>query len=498
MLARFDKYFLLIVAFTICLLLTFIYIPVEPDVANSPLVWRAFLDEGFKVLVDWKPTPDSWYFTIYPLHFLLFLFMDDSSLSPLIISTAIFSFVTAVSYSHVVFGYKNTRPFISLLFFLSLMSSCAMTYGYIAHPFSHNSTNAFGAVSLVLLANVINGKSLFYGVLLSFACLIAGVSDPWFLASYGLPILITILISSAIKRNRATYITAILYISIFLTCKTSIIQEYYGWPVAALTVQNFDVWLKNIKWIFLNLGSSLNITPVNSEISYIISSCIWIVITLYSFILALKEKSLIITTMCLSVAAISAAFIISYESADAFSSRFIVNILYIAPALAFYVIYKTKNLYVSMALALCFISNISSYAGSKGPNVDQSHDAKDYISFLKDNNLKFGYSEFWDMANIITWKTGGDITITPVYFDKESGRMKLTWQRGQSFNSHRTKDYVARSPERKFISIRKGEQCPSKDVCLTGVLNQFGSPDSILKFKDRTILVYDREIDPFK
>jgi hypothetical protein len=61
---------LLIIALGGSYFLTMRYFSLDPDSANSPLVWRAFLTEGFSAFKDWAPTPDNWYFTTYPVNFL--------------------------------------------------------------------------------------------------------------------------------------------------------------------------------------------------------------------------------------------------------------------------------------------------------------------------------------------------------------------------------------------------------------------------------------------
>ncbi len=57
--------------------LTYRYFPVEPDASSSPLIWRAFLTEGITAFKDWKPTPDNWYFTVYPINFIFFNLISD-------------------------------------------------------------------------------------------------------------------------------------------------------------------------------------------------------------------------------------------------------------------------------------------------------------------------------------------------------------------------------------------------------------------------------------
>lgn len=488
--------FLYIVGFAVCIILAAMYMPMEPDVANSPLVWQEFKTHGFSTFTDWKPTPDSWYFTIYPIHFLLFIFLDSSSTFALIISTAIFTFIISLFLSELLSNISKQHQ-MHLFFFLVFLSSFSQTYGYIAHPFSHNSTNAYGVVSLFFLYLLTKNAYILPSFFLCSIGLAAGISDPWFLAAYSLPILLSLIIISIFKDVKLAPST-IMFLVVFIVCKLNIIQLHFGWSIAEFRLLPFNLWPKNAIWIIKNIGSSLNITPINNTASQFTSSFLWIIIAVLGFYFSLKNKCIIIATCCLSIAAIFSSFIISYTPANSFSSRFIVNAIYLLPFIAFYVLSITNSKMIKIILLFSFCSSIISYAMHNKPNVDYSDDANEYIRFLKKNDLNFGYSEFWDMANIVTWKTSGNIMITPVYFSKSDGKMKITWQRGQTFNSHRTREFDESSPSKRFISIREGEQCPVKEVCIRGILEQFGQPDKILKFKDRDIFVYNRKIDIFK
>lgn len=172
-------------------LITSRYFPVEPDAANSPLVWRAFIAEGFSAFKDWQPTPDNWYFTTYPFNFLFFGLLNYDGKLPLVLSTSLFIGLTACLLAYVTYAVNKSRSSLLVLLGLVLLPSYVYTFGFAAHPFSHYSTNFFGTLVFCLAFININRKSLVLTILYSIISIFSSVSDPWFLATYFLPLLLT-------------------------------------------------------------------------------------------------------------------------------------------------------------------------------------------------------------------------------------------------------------------------------------------------------------------
>ncbi|XBS70892.1 hypothetical protein ABK905_07435 [Acerihabitans sp. KWT182] len=194
--------------------LTFRYFSIEPDVANSPLVWRAFLTEGFSAFKDWAPTPDNWYFTTFPINFIFFALLSDDGKLPLILSTALFTAMTAIIIAAVLNSCKKSKISFLAIVCLTLLPAYSYTFGFLAHAFSHNSTHFFGVVIFALIFWNIKKNSRVLAIIYSLLALLTSISDPWFLASYFLPLLLTQMVFSWKKRaqeNNTCYIWAGIY-----------------------------------------------------------------------------------------------------------------------------------------------------------------------------------------------------------------------------------------------------------------------------------------------
>ena len=72
--------------------LSYIYFRIDADGVNGPVVWLEFKEHGFKSLTDWNPTPDNWYFTLYPVYFLFYLILGSYGAPMLIFGSAFFAF----------------------------------------------------------------------------------------------------------------------------------------------------------------------------------------------------------------------------------------------------------------------------------------------------------------------------------------------------------------------------------------------------------------------
>jgi hypothetical protein len=73
---------------------------------------------------------------------------------------------------------------------------------------------------------------------------------------------------------------------------------------------------------------------------------------------------------------------------------------------------------IALVFPLYIASSLYSYQVTTKPLYDQENQTYDYISFLKKNNLTFGYGDYWKLSNNVNWLSFGEIHISPVMFDK--------------------------------------------------------------------------------
>lgn len=251
--------YLLIVVCTIIIsyILTLRYFPIEPDVANSPIVWRAFLSEGFSAFKDWSPTSDNWYFTTFPVNFVFFILLSDDGKLPLIASASTFVILTPMIILAVINSTKKSWSSIFAPLCLILLPAYVYVYGFIAHPFSHYSTNFFGVLVFALSFYNMRRNSFFLAMICSILSLLAAVSDPWFLATYFLPLLLVHMFFSW-KKVISKKIT-ILFLIVFVIAMTHAVSRLLGLPVQHFKLVPLEQWMVNAKWSVHVFGKSLNL-----------------------------------------------------------------------------------------------------------------------------------------------------------------------------------------------------------------------------------------------
>jgi len=105
---------------------------------------------------------------------------------------------------------------------------------------------------------------------------------------------------------------------------------------------------------------------------------------------------------------------------------------------------RDNKIYMGLALVLLLISAAYGYTnlveyGGRSPNVQEYG----LISYLKENNLTFGYSSYWN-SNIITYLSGEDVTIRAVFFYRDSMRPEVWLACERWYQS---------TPDRSFILV---------------------------------------------
>lgn len=475
--------------------LTLRYFALDPDAANSPLVWRAFLAEGFSAFKDWAPTPDSWYFTTYPINFLFFALMGSDGIHPLVLSTSAFVGLSAFILACVVYAVSKTWHALIAVCCLILLPAYLYTFGFAAHPFSHYSTNFFGILVFALAFFNMKKKSRPLTLLTTFIALFASISDPWFLATYFLPLLLTYGYFSwryLIPRS----FTLILGVG-FIISMSHVLQRAMGLPIQRFKLMPMAQWPDNAAWVVQVLGKSLNLFFVNSPAAWIASFIIWMVLFLCAVVICLRKSNEAIFVALFSfftVSAIISSFIISYDSPADISARFFVSAVCFALVMAVLAFSFTKKAIIALVFPLYIASSLYSYQVITTPLYDQENQTYEYIAFLKKNNLAFGYGDYWKLSNNVNWLSFGDIHISPVMFDTTSLRIKFDDVRVQTLRSWLTDTYVQTSPERQFVAIPAVETDTSPHPRLEAVRAQLGKPDETLRFADMTIFVYNHRI----
>ena len=486
-----------LLSFCTIIFLTSRYLPIETDALNSPIVWREVSEHGFGVLKSWYATPDNWYFTVYPINFFFYLLFGNDGIVPLTVSTALFACVTAISFWYVANRSGAGTYSYLVVISLTLMPAYAYTFGFIAHPFSHYSTTAYGALCVAIMIANIGLRSYALVALISIISIFTGASDPWYLASFFLPML---LIQAYMLWNKNASLKDLVTYSIaFIISISGLVQRIFNIPVEHFKLTTTDQMLLNVEVAFTAIGRMLNPFFVNNGITLALSLLIWIPVSIYSAWVCFKgtkESSYLAVLACLSISAIISSFILSFEHVNDMNARFFGNVpAFVITLCAICASIKKSRIISALLILFCF-SSLYSYTKIKHPMFDQGAKTAEIIKFLTKNDLSYGYSNTVQYATTTNWMSNGDIKIIPVYQNPKTGYITKDVTRGQTMKYWLSDEYMSKTPSRQFFAVTETERsCKNKDVCINYIKSRIGEPDDVLTFRNITFLVYNRQIN---
>lgn len=487
---------LAVLSFLVAIFLTARYLPVETDALNSPIVWREITEHGFGVLKSWYATQDNWYFTVYPVNFFFYLLFGNDGIVPLTISTALFACLTAISFWYVAFRCSAGKYSVLVISALTLMPAYAYTFGFIAHPFSHYSTTAYGSLCVAIMIANVNVRHYALVAIVSIISILAGASDPWYLASFFLPMLLSQ--AYLLWKKQASVKDFITYTVAFVISISGLVQKIFNIPVEHFKLTTLDQMVINFEVAFTAIGRMLNPFFVNNSVTLSLSLIIWIPLTLYSAWICFKstkESSALAVLACLSISAIISSFILSFEHVNDMNARFFGNVpaFVITVCVICAAIKRSKT--ISALIILFCVSSLYSYTDVKGPMFDQGEKTAEYIRFLHKNDLSYGYANTVQYATTTNWMSNGDIKIVPVFQNPKTGYITKDVARGQTMRYWLSDENMAKSPERQFFAVAKSARsCSDKKMCIDAITKRIGQPDETLTFHQFTILVYNHRL----
>ncbi|EOY5405590.1 glycosyltransferase [Cronobacter sakazakii] len=496
--SRTSRYAIIIACILISILITRKYMPYDSDIVNSQIFWPDFLKSGMSVFKDWIPTVDSWYLSVYPLHFLFYYIFGSTDVSVVIAATALYLIIIASSVYGITKAITGSEWSSASLILCLLCPAFSYTYGFLVHPFSHNSTNALGLLCIYLALQSYQGRSLLITVLSSLIAIMASVSDPWFLASYLLPLIIgTVIISF---KDRSHVKIAFCYALAFTISYSGVIQSFLGIPMHAFTLVKLPVMLENLTQMVFLVGRMLNIFVIQNDISYSLSFITFTCLTLFSLYKLYTLNGIyrfLSFILFFSAAGILSSFVLSYPDVSILSARFFVNLQYICITLSLILTVKFRSVIAAVILALYASGSIYSYSVTPAGLHQKKDETVDFVRFLHQNNLSFGFGSFWRLTHTVTWLSSGKIHVLPIYFNDSDGSIDLKRARAQTMRSWLSNEYLSQQPERQFIAFSKsiGGKCRYDiNFCIKGTVAKIGEPSEKLKYEDMVIYVYNKKI----
>jgi len=497
----------------------------DPDSLFSITLWQGVHAGGWRWVERFLFSPDNWLLSIVSFNFLSFALFGPRP--DMVVFSGWLAFCLAACVSGcLALELKARRAALLLPILLLLVGRFAHQAGLVGHPASHNITNLYGLTALLCLLKWVKDQKIIYVGLILLLLAVGSISDPWMVAAYYLPTLglcgmLLLRPPTAIPRRESLKLLLALSV-VFLMLGTHVFGVFNFLPQLPLRfANNRPVIANNALFLVKDFGLLLNIVPWETA-NYLSMA----LLSLASFLAVLyvgfsgghlsklfddwlfQSKlfddwlfPLFLAFAVFSTAAMIVAFVFINTWATGDSARFLLNVLYlwaisagVAADLSWQRLAIPQKLllvgFVSAFVASGLASTFPIW-GQPGFTV-RDHGSGSLITFLKANDLSYGYGPYWGAnANAITAMTGGHITIRPVIFDKTTGMITSQLHAQSSPNWYSKEDY---SPaQRSFFVIVEsdGEECADPSLCLRGLEAQFGPPSWTLVYgPSATILVW--------
>jgi hypothetical protein len=487
----------------------------DPDTYHSIMLWYGVNEYGLSWIKDWIFTQDNWLFSLVPIHFFEF-WIFGPKLSLVIVTGWIIFVASTIISGLIALELKAKKSFYTIPIVLIFMGFYAHLYGMVSYSTTHNITNLFGIFSIYILIKLIKSKNNHLITLIFLCQILSGLSDPWMIPSYTLPIALVAVIlflKSNVFQEKKQYIWlfSTMIISIVLI-KTQFLGLLDFLPKMHFAIGNWEVINSNAIFLIKDLGRLFNIIPIintNLFIFGFISFMVVMILYVISMYLVFSKdispnKFVFFVFVFFSIGGISLAFLISDVSATDLSARFLINIPYLATIIIFVSFeknwYRISHLLKFFSLITASLFIISGFLSNvhflKHPGLSINPQGLDtVVSFLTKNGLNYGYGPYWgSRANAVTGLSQSQIIIRPVLFNKTSGQLIFGGRPESSKRWYQTNDAPV-NQKNFFVVVRNdGEECPVVKVCVNGLNQQFGKPLKVLKFGDALILVWDHPL----
>ncbi len=491
----------------------------DSDTAHAIMLWQGVESGGLSTIRSFAFTPDNWLLSIVPFNFLSFYLFGPKP--ELVILSGWLIFVLAAFVSGGIAHRLHARRaafFIPIV--LLLLGLYALNSGFAAYAVSHNITNLFGLTALLLLLQWLKTPKTLYLLALLALLTFGSLSDPWMLPAYDLPLFITSIVlliwpGQGLRRLNVAKLVLVALATLYFI-KHHLFGIFRFIPMQPVQRASEPVAMHNFLFLLKDTGGMLDIFPwenTNALWPSVLSLAAFAGLILLHLWIGYRHKTVthraflvfLLFTLA-SAALISAAFVVVDIVTAVYSARFVLNILYfIVIGLAVLIdlnwaVLSRYSRAVSVLLAAFFV--VSNLAGtyplwSTKNMVFAENGAPDFIHFLQQNSLNYGYGPYWgSMANTVTALTDGAIRIRPVNFDPQTGMMQARW-RAEAFRSWYTQKDFPPGQSKFFVVVTSdGEQCPDLGLCENGVKTQFGPPLETLHYANLEILVWPHPLLP--
>lgn len=495
----------------------------DPDMAHAIVVSEGIKAHGLQWLNGWQFTQDNWLFFLIPFQALLVHLTGE------IVHTIAFSgwmiFVLAAVVSGLITKELAGRH---AAWFVTVLTLWIGPYGhlegYVSYPTSHNITNLFGLITLWLFLRWWARPRWPVGIAICALQLMAGLSDPWLLPAFTLPMLLSLGAGMTCRAlfagpSPGAMIRLIGGLALVFICvKTGVFGSadfmppvYFEPGTLATLTNNLVYFLRTVGGLFAITFPAPNPDITWPETQWLFAAPPFIMaagLFLYSIFDAFKKRSepryrLFLVFAAFSIGGISAAFLISSVAANLSSARFLVNIFYlvlIALVVFFYQHWSNiRTFYRWSILLLTGLFALSTFMGyiffiNKSDYLQSDLEIKQLIHTLDQHNLNYGYGPYHgSKSNAVTLLTHGRITIRPVAFDKPGGHLRFGHPQ-TALHWYKPED-APKDQKRFFVYLNlTHKECPELNQCSQALFSDFGMPLEQIPFLEGVIYVWDHPL----
>lgn len=319
----------------------------DSDAFTPAILWKEIVDHGvIDAVTQWMYTKDNWLFLTLPFHCVGFWLFGTGF--KVISLSGWMLFVGNAVVTAIIAWQLGARKGVLLLFAAMLCFGSYMWWGgYIGYPVTHNMTNLYGLLSISLMIQAIKTRCSLCNACLVVILTLGAVSDPWMMAAYNLPIVLTVLSLAFLTPgklvDRRQLALAMGLLLSLLLAKTTILGLLSFLPSYGFHLGHWNEFSNNAVWLVKDLGGLMNLIPFkrygngsNAFIGGMISIVAFAELTRYLMRVCVSKREglpvfLLAYLACalLSICGMTAAFVVGDSVHTNMSGRLLINIPYL-------------------------------------------------------------------------------------------------------------------------------------------------------------------------
>lgn len=495
----------------------------DPDMVHSVLVWQGVQANGLSWLNEWRFTQDNWLFSLIPFQALMVQLGGDA-LSTLVFSGWLIFFLAAVFSALIARELAGNLAAAITFTLLVWINAYGHIEGFASYAVSHNITNLFGLITLWQLIRWVARPSWTNGILICLLQLMAGLSDPWLLPTFTLPMMLSLVISGLLCKERESFkvrawLPLLLGLSaVFVLVNTGVFGAFAFMPSMHFSPGPLTTQIENLQTLIGNLGGLFGLLPplptagTNWPETLIQYAGFSTLVIFGLFLCGAKEMAsssqsnrqhVFIGAALFSVLGICSAYVISNVLANVTSSRFVINVLYmvtITIVVSMVQRWPTMRLHSRLLivgigafyLGTSIVSHQRFSAIGWYPQSDRA--VNELIQTLDEHGLNYGYGQYHgSKSNAVSVITNGRIIIRPVTYDQVTGQIGFTHP--QTAVRWFTSEDAPKDQKRFFVYLtRATQECPDFDQCRGALFRDFGQPAEAIPFEKGMIYVWNHPL----